>query len=79
MPEAIHWGFIFGTTPLIMLAFYQGYFVMGWLYLLLNIPINVYPILLKRYTRAKLMRIAELRMSKSAGKGLGYAVDHASP
>jgi hypothetical protein len=61
MPECVHIGMIFLSLPLIALAYHRGSSTLATVYLLSNIPINIYPILLQRYTRAKLLRIQELQ------------------
>jgi hypothetical protein len=64
IPEWVHLGLIFLSLPLIALLYYRGFTTLASLYLLSNIPINIYPILLLRYTRAKLLRIRALQANQ---------------
>ena len=59
LSEQLHWGYLLGSIPTMMWAVLVG---QPWfaVYLLVgNIVFNLYPILLQRYTRAKLARICE--------------------
>ena len=66
--EWIHISMIFLSLPLIALAYRRGFTTFATLYLLSNIPFNIYPILLQRYTRAKLLRICNLQSNRSASQ-----------
>jgi hypothetical protein len=59
--EGLHWGFLIGSAAPIALAFHLGFTTFGAVVLLFNVPLNVYPIVLQRYTRAKLARIGRRR------------------
>ena len=63
--EGLHWGFLIGSLPLIAMTFYLGYPTFGIVFCLINVLFNVYPIMLQRYTRAKLLRIDRARASRS--------------
>ncbi len=63
--EWVHVGLTFLSLPLIALAYHRGSTTFATLYLLSNIPFNIYPILLQRYTRAKLLRICNLQSNRS--------------
>ena len=57
--EKIHWALLLGSVPAAVWAILvrESWFAV---YLLVaNVPMNVYPILLQRYTRARLARIRE--------------------
>jgi hypothetical protein len=68
--EGIHWGFLIGSAPLIALTFYLGHTTFGIVFCLINVLFNIYPIMLQRYTRAKLLRIDRARASRSPVNGL---------
>lgn len=57
--EKIHWALLLGTIPAAVWAVLQReYWFVAYL-LAANVPMNVYPILLQRYSRARLQRIKE--------------------
>ena len=61
--ERVHWSSLFGTAPVAVWSAVAGH---PWftLYLALaNVPANVYPILLQRYTRARLLPLLRKRLS----------------
>jgi hypothetical protein len=56
--EKIHWGMLLGSVPSALWALLvrESWFA---IYLLVaNVPMNIYPILLQRYTRARLASIS---------------------
>jgi Glycosyl-4,4'-diaponeurosporenoate acyltransferase len=55
--ERIHWSWLLGSLPAIYAAFHAGRGGLGAYVLCGNVPFNIYPILLQRYTRARLERI----------------------
>lgn len=55
--ERIHWAWLAGSLPAVWAAFHAGEHWLGAYVLCGNVPFNVYPILLQRYTRARLGRI----------------------
>lgn len=57
--EKIHWALLLGTIPAAVWAIIQSDFWFAGYLLAANIPMNVYPILLQRYTRARLERMKE--------------------
>ena len=59
---------LMGSTLDHRLAYSRGRPILLSLILLWNIPSSVYPILLQRYTREKLIRIAQLRNKRSTSK-----------
>ena len=63
--EGIHWGFLIGSLPFIAMTFYLGYTTFGIVFCIVNVPFNIYPIMLQRYTRGKLLRIDRARASRS--------------
>jgi hypothetical protein len=66
--ECIKLALIVFTLPIVAIAYYGGHTILASLLLLLNIPYQIYPILLQRYTRAKLLRIGELRNKRSTSE-----------
>ena len=64
--ECIKLALIVFTLPAVAIAYYGGHPILASILLLLNIPYHIYPILLQRYTRAKLLRIGHLRNKRSA-------------
>lgn len=61
--ERIHWAWLAGSLPAVWAAFHAGERGLALYVLCGNVPFNVYPILLQRYTRARLARI------RSGGRG----------
>lgn len=55
--EKIHWALLLGTLPAAMWAVTQREFWFAIYLLAANIPMNIYPILLQRYTRSRLERM----------------------
>ncbi len=66
--ECIKLALIVFTLPAVAIAYYGGHTILASLLLLSNIPYQIYPILLQRYTRAKLLRITQLRNKRSTSK-----------
>jgi hypothetical protein len=62
--EAVHIGMIFLSLPFIGLAYYRGFTTLATVYLLSNIPFNIWPVLLLRYSRGKLLRISKLQSKR---------------
>jgi len=59
--ERVHWSSLFGTVPVVLWSAISGH---PWftLYLMLaNVPANLYPILLQRFTRARLLPLLRKR------------------
>jgi len=63
--EWVHIAAIGMSIPLIGVAYYRGFTSLATVVLLSNIPFNVYPVLLQRYTRAKLSRIQECELRRA--------------
>jgi hypothetical protein len=59
--ERTHWWWLLTSAAVIVWAFGIGKRTSGLVLALLNIPLNVYPILLQRYIRARLARLARGR------------------
>ena len=57
--ERIHWSLLLCSLPAAAWAIYLGDSVFGYVLLIANVPYNLYPIMLQRYTRAQLLRIKE--------------------
>jgi hypothetical protein len=57
--EKIHWSLLLGTMPAAVCGTMQREFWFAVYLLAANIPMNIYPILLQRYTRARLERLRE--------------------
>jgi hypothetical protein len=55
--EKIHWAMLLGTIPAAVWAVWQREYWFAAYLLAANVPMNVYPILLQRYTRARLAQI----------------------
>lgn len=66
--ECIKLALIVFTLPTVAIAYYGGHTILASLLLLLNIPYQIYPIFLQRYTRAKLLRIGHLRNKRLTSK-----------
>jgi hypothetical protein len=64
-PEWVHLGMLFLSLPLIALAYYRGFTGLATFYLVSNIPFNIYPVLLQRYTRGKLLRICQRQSAQA--------------
>jgi len=64
--EAVHWGWLLATIPAIVLAYYVGKPVFATVYVFANIVVNIWPIMLQRYSRAKLLAIGKRRTSQTA-------------
>lgn len=56
--EKFHWASLLSSLPIIVLAFYCDRQIFGFVYIFANVLYNVYPILLQRYTRRRVVRIA---------------------
>jgi hypothetical protein len=57
--EKIHWALLLGTIPAAVWAVLQREYWFAVYLLAANVPMNVYPILLQRYTRARLERMGD--------------------
>jgi hypothetical protein len=55
--EKIHWAMLLGTIPAAVCAVLLREYWFGAYLVAANVPMNVYPIMLQRYTRARLERI----------------------
>lgn len=55
--EKIHWAMLLGTIPAAVWAVLQREYWFAAYLLAANVPMNVYPIMLQRYTRARLERL----------------------
>lgn len=59
--ERVHWSSLFGTAPAAVWAACSGRELFTIYFILANIPANIYPILLQRFTRARLLEIFKNR------------------
>lgn len=59
--ERVHWSSLFGTAPAALWAAYSGRELFTLYFILANIPANIYPIILQRFTRARLLEIFKKR------------------
>jgi hypothetical protein len=64
--EQTHWWWLFTTLAVVLWAWSIGSRWTALLLLVLSVPLNVYPILLQRYIRARLTRIMRTRRSGAA-------------
>lgn len=66
--ERVHWSSLLGTAPAAVWAACAGKELFTLYFILANIPANIYPILLQRFTRARLLEIFKNRPAAALGR-----------
>ncbi len=70
--ERVHWSSLFGTAPAALWAAYSGRELFTLYFIFANIPANLYPIFLQRFTRARLLQILRNRPSATGFSSAGF-------